>query len=265
MKPARNSETKIMRNGDTMWGICLGADYAAEHEYGIRYLLQKVNIDPDGICVIGRSMTSPISLHKTKGSNTKAYYLEDDGKPVKKKMSGTVLGTRDMKYSDVINRAPLYQLSSELSGAWSQSDFVAVAWSDDAKIILDDLDKAFLSGNITIWLGGGGDNPFSRNNLIIAITDRIPAEGAEQINETDLERQKLQDAAKQTGIEEYLIAAFDGKSWFKKPWYALTPRWSEDNTVVFYLNPTSQDKYNSGWFSVDELKQWAEGEGPVVK
>ena len=34
--------------------------------------------------------------------------------------------------------------------------------------------------------------------------------------------------------------------------------------VRFWLNPAEQHTYKSGWFTVEELKQWAKGEGPIL-
>lgn len=52
-----------------------------------------------------------------------------------------------------------------------------------------------------------------------------------------------------------------------KKYFALSPRWADDQKkeVVFWLNPYDQDKYNSGWFSVQDLKDWAKDKGKVMK
>jgi hypothetical protein len=33
---------------------------------------------------------------------------------------------------------------------------------------------------------------------------------------------------------------------------------------MYWLNPREQDIHNYGWFTVEELKQWAENKGPVM-
>ena len=77
-------------------------------------------------------------------------------------------------------------------------------------------------------------------------------------------------SAAATGIEEVLKKA-------GKRYYALSPRWAasikgtkngEVETkygVVFWLNPCDQYKNNYGHFTVEELQQWAKGEGPIPK
>ena len=62
-----------------------------------------------------------------------------------------------------------------------------------------------------------------------------------------------------TGIEEVLKAA-------GKKWYALSPGWRDKRKqhVDFFLNPCEQERYDFGWFTVEELRQWARDEGPVL-
>lgn len=57
-------------------------------------------------------------------------------------------------------------------------------------------------------------------------------------------------------------------------WYALKPAWRDffedpvyqsEYKVIFFLNPEGQNKYNSGWFTVEELLQWIKGKGPVIR
>jgi len=38
-----------------------------------------------------------------------------------------------------------------------------------------------------------------------------------------------------------------------------------DETTKFWLNPTSQDVYRAGWFTLAQLQQWLAGQGPVIK
>lgn len=49
-----------------------------------------------------------------------------------------------------------------------------------------------------------------------------------------------------------------------KEWRSLE-RWQYmDGQVRFWLNPADQSRYRMGWFSVDELIQWAHDLGPVL-
>ena len=49
-----------------------------------------------------------------------------------------------------------------------------------------------------------------------------------------------------------------------KNWRSLE-RWQwMDGQIRFWLNPTDQVQYQSGWYTIDELMQWARNYGPVL-
>ncbi len=49
-----------------------------------------------------------------------------------------------------------------------------------------------------------------------------------------------------------------------KSWRSLE-RWQwMDGQIRFWLNPTDQVQYQSGWYTIDELMQWARNYGPVL-
>ncbi len=61
-------------------------------------------------------------------------------------------------------------------------------------------------------------------------------------------------------LEEIKIVLNDqGKSW------RSLERWQwMDGQIRFWLNPTDQVQYQSGWYTIDELMQWARNHGPVL-
>lgn len=49
-----------------------------------------------------------------------------------------------------------------------------------------------------------------------------------------------------------------------KEWLSLE-RWQwMDGGIKFWLNPTDQDLYHSGWFTIDELLAWVYDTGPIM-
>jgi hypothetical protein len=76
----------------------------------------------------------------------------------------------------------------------------------------------------------------------------------------DEDAYNLKNAAKATGIEDYLKAKW-------RRWFALSPRWAneEKTEVKFWLNPMDQHIYEAGWYSVEQLMEWVEDRGPVMK
>jgi hypothetical protein len=101
--------------------------------------------------------------------------------------------------------------------------------------------------------------PFMMGGLTFGIASKIK-EYDEAWKKSDISQYKLHKASEATGIEEYLRK--HGKEYF-----ALSPRWAndEETEIKWYLNPLRQSKYNFGNFNLEELKQWAHDEGPVIK
>jgi hypothetical protein len=49
-----------------------------------------------------------------------------------------------------------------------------------------------------------------------------------------------------------------------KEWRSLE-RWQwMDGQIRFWLNPTDQVRYQSGWYTIDELMLWSRNRGPVL-
>lgn len=49
-----------------------------------------------------------------------------------------------------------------------------------------------------------------------------------------------------------------------KEWYSLE-RWQwMEGGIKFWLNPSDQDMYRPGWYTIDELIAWAHDTGPVL-
>lgn len=131
-----------------------------------------------------------------------------------------------------------------------------------------------------MWLGGGGI--FENAGLCLAIIDRVASASKKQMADADNDKKKLLEAAEKTGIRKRIEKAREdyrkmaevetGRRCYdpKFDYFALTPKWKfpSDKTkykVVFWLNPTHQDKVNYGWFTVEELDLWLENKGPIPK
>ena len=80
------------------------------------------------------------------------------------------------------------------------------------------------------------------------------------MTDTDLDTIELQKAVARTGIHKLLKEA-DCK------YYALSPRWADESKteVKFWLNPYDQTNNNYGWYAVEDLEAWVNGEGPIPK
>jgi hypothetical protein len=50
----------------------------------------------------------------------------------------------------------------------------------------------------------------------------------------------------------------------KKGYFSLSPRYNKSGELVVWLNPFEQSKYNSGWFTIQDLRDWARDKGKVI-
>lgn len=145
-----------------------------------------------------------------------------------------------------------------LTCAWDQNTFGILAAGDDVPK-LEEFYQRLLEMDVAVGMGKQL-NPFHNPGLVFTIISRFPQDALDRLYEADKDHHELLLAAEATGIEKYLRDK-------GKRFYALTPRWANKETgeIRFWLNPVDQHIYNYGWFNVDELKQWAENKGLVMK
>ena len=123
---------------------------------------------------------------------------------------------------------------------------------------LAELYDAFQNKDVVLGISPGA--VFKNGGLKFLIKSRMTKEMVDGIMEADVDHKNLQKAVEKTKIHKLLKKV-------GKDFYALSPKWSDDNKkeVIFWLNPMQQQKYNDGWYTVAELKQWAKDEGPIMR
>lgn len=247
------NDAEVMKIDDKLVGFNLGADYCAEHEWGIKGIVREFRIDRDKVGIDGRMVTVvPESLVYTDITYEKMkchllvlvpyYYQEDDLKITK----------------DDLRRWELCTYRFEEKGittAWDEKSF-AILVTDKYKDELKELYEAFI--NLDVAVGIAPSEAFKNGGLKFCIKSRLPKETIQSIKDADLDYLALQKAVEETGIKKILENA-------KCRYYALSPRWKDDGKkeVIFWLNPMEQDKNNFGWFTVEDLKDWAKGKGKI--
>jgi hypothetical protein len=279
----RGREGSIWRDEITgeVIALNLGADYCAEHEWGIKGINQILGISkpdeidlrnstvdkileflklksPAKIGIDARTMTStyePIHNLESKGITLTSGYGKE--KKTHTMWAFALVKGWKKEHFDFSNIRENYYNPEreEFIGHWAEDD--ACVFVED-KSIIEDFIEAFKQKDITIWLGGGG--AFLNAGLVIAIASRLPEDFRKKSVDSDLDHFELTKVAASTGIHAILKKA-------DRNYYALSPRWKDDSKkeVRFWLNPMEQHIYKSGWYEVDDLKLWAKGEGPIIK
>lgn len=223
-------------------GVSLGADYCAEHEWGIKGLQESfgINTDPSVFGINKRIITQI-----PKGFD---YYP-----------TGKLWGFYYMPYGTL---APF--IKSELGGhfkdeavlrtAWDESSFAVLSDQKDDKKYLKTIFEEFQKKNGVITLAGG--QVFQNAGLCLIIADRLPKSTTDLWYDADKVRYEAAEEMKASGIEELLKEK--GKRYF-----ALSPKRQDDGTLRYWLNPYDQKDNNWGWFTLDDLQKWAEDYGPI--
>jgi len=254
-------------DGTTLIGVNLGADYCSEHEWGIKGLHGSFAIpfsDDKKLGLKKRTITAFASSELTFVREKEravlyfehSYYMKDADAAKK----------REDAIRHVTTKGELHLYGERTLGtAWDADSFGVHVTDEKGIAALAEIYDAFCRKDAAIWLGGGG--VFQNAGLVLAIVSRVPADKAEDMRAADEDRIKLLAAAKATGIEERLQKA--GRRWF-----ALSPRWfmggrnnerKSKHPVMFWLNPMEQHLFDSNLFTVEDLDEWAQDKGPVVK
>lgn len=233
----------------------LGADFVAEHEWGVEDLYRLIGADKNKIGLEGRSGVKSVKLsdsvlsEKSKG----VFYLTLDARTA---WMQTQYPKDEIARLSTIN----YELSAStnegVGAAWDQGSFgicVDVKTHPEFHQFLLKLENAIKEGDIAVW--------FSTFNagLVVGITSMVPEDVRKLLLDSDNDVIRLWKASDATGIHALLKEK-------RKTYYACSPRWKGDRAasdtkfnVIYWLNPCEQDRHNFGWFTVEELTDWANG------
>jgi len=248
---------------DKLAGLTLGFDFCAEHEESVKGLHRKFGV-PAGL-------PQGLKDRKIREVPNDLTFVEFSLKPRdrRRKAFGCALLTTEPRIVDEVRQGrylpfwsdpqdKYHKESHDLACAWSESDFAVLVRGEDNLRLLAELHEAFQRRDILFAAIKAG---FAvRQGLTFMVDSRVPDEARENILAQDLEHKRLLDMAAATGIEERLKAAGRG-------WFSLAPDWADEahETIRFWLNPYEQERYNHGWYTVEQLDAWAAGHGPIVK
>ena len=271
---------EIIRSDDGEFlGLSLGFDFCAEHEHGINPMR-----DALGVGTLTEKSINGISIPITRGVQARQInitpeelapqiILKDNNKG---KLKYTTLlfsayMSEDSKhlYEDTIKShlslAKSKYNSQELMSSWSEKGFCVSGFNDEFRDAIRQIYTAFQNNDIVF--GGSLKTWINSSGLSLLIASKIPKETHENLIKADIDQENLLKAVKDSKIEQILEKA--GKRYF-----ALSPKWKDffkepkyesEYPVVFWLNPYDQKNNAYGWYTVEELKQWANNSGPVIE
>lgn len=155
-------------------------------------------------------------------------------------------------------------LKAGLLTAWDFQHFGVHVRNPKQIANLKFLYESMLRLDLAIWLGNlNGAVGF--DGLNIAVPSKVPVDILKKIRAQDVDAHNMRMAAAETDVERHLRSS-------GKQWATLKPKWTKSclnmetaYSVVFWLSPVDRSSYNAGIFTVEDLLQWAEDKGPVIR
>jgi hypothetical protein len=161
---------------------------------------------------------------------------------------------------DFSNYSELHSWDDKIACAWDEESFGVFATTSKEKGLLREIFMAFQAGDGAIFLGGGG--LWKNSGLCLVIASRIPQYFLDGWYKADKEYYDMDQVVEETGIRQLL------KEKVKKYFSLSRPHYrKEDGKLTFWLNPMDQQDNNYGYFTIDDLREWADGKGkiPIAK
>lgn len=269
-------------------GICLGADYAAEHEQGIEGIKESFNIKntlTSGLFRRTRPLmgfdrckinTNHINIYTASLDSIKVF--EDEKENIDIKEVIIITSNKSLNKDSVLGcytHRSFYDENMKFKFwcAWDQDDFIIILESTpDSLAISRIFQKAFEKRDIVIFLNhiSGIEN----SGLTIYIHSKLSEDVLAVATKTDREHISL------LNLRDTSPAYLRWKQ-VKKDWEKLHPNCSsspwnvfsfekvckgKDDDLLIWLNPSHQTHLNAGWLCEQDIQDWLEGKsGRVIK
>jgi len=269
MSMRRSYNAEWLLEGDALIGVGLGSDFCAEHEWGTKELQDYFGLDAALDGLPRRTVTDVPSGLELFEFKTRANSARNQ----KAFQALAIFYRYPSSYGknplEILQKGELQRHGKEgLSAAWDEKSFALIAYAEEDRKKLKQLWEAFQRKDIAFWPNIGVFH--TGTGLTFVMPSLVPQKHKDAMLESDLDYKLLLKKSEALGIETLLKEA--GKRWF-----SLTPKWSKDlkstkdgevktaYEVLYWLNPMEQQRYNSGWYTIEDLKLWAKNEGPVVR
>lgn len=239
------------------------ADFTAEHEWGVKDLCNLLGVDGEKLGIDGRTITSAEYLSLIRGE--KGLYLYANHYVTDKDTTERL---------DKHQELHTYSKTDVLvDSAWSEKTFYVLAKDDETKLALEEIYQAAQTNDFALWIGGGGgNNPFDRGGLVIAIKSRISQEATQHMLEHDQNERDLKEESGRLGVEAKVKAckhvdfgykAFPYWTAQRKGFTQRDGKGIEERTehkVVYWLR--GRDVFD--YFTVEEINEWVDNNSGVI-
>lgn len=285
-----SADYSILLIDDKFVGFSLGHDYCAEHEWGIKGIKEICGIPESSkktMGIISRTITKcPMLIFKEEVTTLKKKNLHgamlftgyryrspiENEKYVPRDLEGYAENIHFNIEWDKEHPSEYREPKDPIITAWDGESFGIAVIGDKEIEYLKELHEAFKNNNITIASTSLG--AFSGSSLCLLITDRVPAETAQQMYDADKEYYDRVDYEEKIGmaklVEKHRRTEHQKLHYFM----ACSPKWIDYNDaesreeykkkhntkydIIYWIN-YSDDDHNYGWYTVEEIRQWLKG------
>ena len=263
-------------NGEVI-GVSFGSDNTSEHECGINPLMEQLGLAAAGSFAARTDFQKwnqekqqktvkgfarrlfridpPIpamGLEKRRITKTPSFlrWVEKDG------CAGFICYFREFAIDSSVSKFTHYfRPDRDLVCGWCSDGFIALAKTLHDQNLLRVVFNAMQRKNAVL---GSFPEPKHRG-LAILIASKVPPAFDEKLLDEDMKLFTMEKMVDETGIVEQVKAS-------GKEFSSLHKGILDDKGVLrIWLNPREQQAYNYGWFTVEELQQWCQDKGPIMK
>jgi hypothetical protein len=254
-------EFGIIEEDGIFYGISLGWDFCAEHEWGIKDLKRLLGINDSKIGIEGRTITK----------SDEVIFIKDKKQALLR--TKPWICKPEQKIKDLLP-SELYIHDGDgkkIATAWSGSEFGVLVEGKENIEKLEELYNNFKNKNITIASIKGTLPVFSNSSLSLLIKDRLPKEALDSMYNVDKSALDLVEYEKEIGVtalkEKVRGNGYKGEKYF----CACSPRWidyeNKENReaikqkletkydIQFWINYSDDDE-NYGWYTAEEIIKW---------
>jgi len=264
MRKSFQNKSLIINEG-IFYGVSLGYDFCAEHEWGIKGMRNHFGIDINKMGLESRTITKGEVLFKE--DNTLCVLTSDKPYNLKDGYTAKDLLCYDLKNS----MGDLRNSENKIQCAWDEKGFCIASANKEHFGFIKQLYEAFSNKNIAITSISSKVNPFEGTSLCVLIADRLPKKVIDDLYRVDKKAKDLIEYEEKIGVAE--LKRTNQSVGFKKNKYfmACSPRWIdyEDaknreeqkkawNTkydIQFWIN-YSDDDDNYGWYTAEQIIKW---------
>jgi hypothetical protein len=265
---------KFIEEGNDFYGLSLGFDFCAEHEWGIE----------DMKCHFGIVKENGIGLPSRKISKHPIQYFENGNFALLTSRTPWNLKDKTAE-SDILESHIPYDLKNfttyPLACAWDGEDFCVIVNGTENREKLRELKTAFENDNIAICTIKSNLTAFAKTSLSLLIADKLPQEIIDDMYNADKEYWDIYEYEEKIGLKE-LKETKGKKNGYQgdKYYMACSPKWidykDEKNReflkkqkgtkydIMYWVN-YSDDDDNYGWYTVEQIQKWLSTPGLKLK